>query len=40
MCAELEVRRESRRKQRRFRHNPEAYLKDLEHRCLQLTLPA
>ena len=27
-------------KQRRFRHNPDAYLKDLEHRCLQLTLPA
>ena len=38
--AELEARRESRRKQRRFRHNPDAYLKDLEHRCLQLTLPA
>ena len=36
--AELERRRESRRKQRRFRHDPEAYLKDLEHRCLQLTL--
>jgi hypothetical protein len=38
--AELEARRESRRKQRRFRHNPDAYLKDLEQRCLQLTLPA
>jgi hypothetical protein len=38
--ADLEARRESRRKQRRFRHNPDAYLKDLEHRCLQLTLPA
>ena len=38
--AELEARRESRRKQRRFRHNPDAYLKELEHRCLQLTLPA
>jgi hypothetical protein len=37
--AELEVRRESRRKQRRFRHDPDAYLKDLEHRYLQLTLP-
>jgi hypothetical protein len=37
--AELEVRRESRRKQRRFRHDPDAYLKDLEHRCLQLPLP-
>jgi hypothetical protein len=38
--AELEARRESRRQQRRFRHNPDAYLKDLEQRCLQLTLPA
>jgi hypothetical protein len=38
--AEWEARRESRRKQRRFRHDPDAYLKDLEHRCLQLTLPA
>jgi len=38
--AELEARRESRRKQRRFRQNPDAYLKDLEQRCLQLTLPA
>ena len=38
--AELEARRESRRKPRRFRHNPDAYLKDLEQRCLQLTLPA
>ena len=37
--AELEVRREARRKQRRFRHNPGAYLKELEHRCLQLSLP-
>jgi hypothetical protein len=37
---ELEARRESRRKQRRFRHDPDAYLKDLERRCLQLTLPA
>jgi Transposase, Mutator family len=37
--ADLEVRREARRKQRRFRHDPDAYLKDLEHRCLQLTLP-
>jgi hypothetical protein len=36
---ELEARRESRRKQRRFRHDPDAYLKDLERRCLQLTLP-
>jgi len=37
--AELEARRESRRKQRRFRHNPGAYLKELEHQCLQLSLP-
>ena len=37
--AELEQRRESRRKQRRFRHNPDTYLKELEHRCLQLSLP-
>ena len=37
---ELEARRESRRKQRRFRHDPDAYLKDLERRCLQLTLPS
>jgi hypothetical protein len=36
---ELEARRESRRKQRRFRHDPDAYLQDLEHRCLQLILP-
>jgi hypothetical protein len=38
--AELEARRESRRKQRRFRQNPDAYLRDLEQRCLQLSLPA
>jgi hypothetical protein len=38
--ADLEARRESRRKQRRFRHDPDAYLKKLEHRCLQLSLPA
>jgi hypothetical protein len=37
--AELEARRESRRKQRRFRRDPDAYLKELEHRSLQLTLP-
>jgi hypothetical protein len=37
--AELEQRRESRRKQRRFRHDPAAYLAQLEQRCLQLTLP-
>jgi hypothetical protein len=38
--AELERRRESRRKQRRFRHDPAAYLAQLEQQCLQLTLPA
>jgi hypothetical protein len=37
--ADLEKRRESRRKQRRFRHDPAAYLKELEQRCLQLSLP-
>jgi hypothetical protein len=37
--AELEQRRESRRKPRRFRHNPVAYLKELEQRYLQLLLP-
>jgi hypothetical protein len=37
--AELERRREARRKQRRFRHDPAAYLADLEQQCLQLTLP-
>jgi len=36
--AELDKRRESRRKQRRFRHDPDAYLKELEQECLQLTL--
>ena len=36
----LEQRRESRRKQRRFRRDPEAYLTELEQRCLQLSLPA
>jgi len=38
--ARLEVRRESRRKQRRFRHDPLGYLAQLERRCLQLSLPA
>jgi hypothetical protein len=38
--ADLEARRESRRKQRRFRHDPVSYLKALEQRCLQLLLPA
>jgi Transposase, Mutator family len=37
---ELEQRRESRRKQRRFRHDPEVYLKELERQCLQLSLPS
>ena len=34
--AELEGRRESRRKQRRFRCDPAGYLTQLEQRCLQL----
>jgi len=38
--ADLERRRESRRKQRRFRHDPAASLAQLEHQCLQLTLPS
>jgi hypothetical protein len=37
--AELEQRRESRRRQRRFRHDPAGYLAELEQRYLQLTLP-
>jgi hypothetical protein len=37
--ADLEQRRESRRQQRRFRRAPAAYLKELEQRCLQLSLP-
>jgi len=37
---ELEARRESRRKQHRFRHDPAGYLAGLERRCLQLLLPA
>jgi Transposase, Mutator family len=37
--ADLERRRESRRKQRRFRHEPAVYLAQLERKCLQLTLP-
>ena len=35
-----EQRREARRKQRRFRHDPAAYLAQLEQQCLQLTLPS
>ena len=38
--ADLEQRRESRRKQRRFRHDPDAYLRALERRYFQLSLPA
>jgi hypothetical protein len=38
--AGLERRREARRKQRRFRHDPATYLADLEQQCLQLLLPA
>jgi hypothetical protein len=38
--ADLEARRESRRKQRRFRHDPASYLRALEQRYLQLLLPA
>src|SRR5262249_37428421 len=34
--ADLERRRESRRKERRFRHDPDAYLTELEQRRLQL----
>jgi hypothetical protein len=37
---ELEARRESRRRQRRFRHDPDNYLRMLEQQCLQLLLPA
>jgi hypothetical protein len=36
----LEARRESRRKQRRFRHDSASYLRELEQQCLQLLLPA
>src|SRR4051795_11337 len=38
--AELEARRESRRKQHRFRHDPAGYLAGLEQQCLQLLLPS
>jgi hypothetical protein len=37
--AALDRRREGRRQQRRFRHDPSAYLKQLEDMCLQLSLP-
>src|SRR5262249_26097119 len=36
--AALDRRREGRRQQRRFRHDPGAYLKQLEEMCLQLSL--
>jgi hypothetical protein len=38
--AELDKRRENRRKQRRFRRDPTAYLRRLEERCLAPSLPA
>ena len=37
---QLEARRESRRKQYRFRHDPASYLRGLEQQCLQLLLPS
>jgi hypothetical protein len=37
--AELDKRRETRRKQRRFRRDPATYLSQLEECCLQLSLP-
>jgi len=37
--AELDKRRESRRKQRRFRRDPAEYLRQLEERCLDPSLP-
>ena len=37
--AELDKRRESRRKQRRFRRDPSRYLSQLEERCLHPGLP-
>ena len=36
--ADLEKRRQARRHQRRFRHNPVTYLKKLEELALQLSL--
>jgi hypothetical protein len=38
--ADLDKRRESRRKQRRFRRDPAQYLSQAEERCLQASLPA
>jgi hypothetical protein len=37
--ADLDKRRESRRKQRRFRRDPASYLRQLEKRCLSPSLP-
>jgi hypothetical protein len=37
--AELDKRREARRRQRRFRHDPVTYLRNLEELALQLSLP-
>ncbi len=37
--AELEKRRERRTERRRFRHNPQAYLNDLENKLNQSRLP-
>jgi len=36
----LERRREARRRQGRFRRDPDGYLSDLEQQCLQLCLPS
>src|SRR5262249_17083805 len=38
--ADLDKRRESRRLQRRFRHDPAEYLRKLEKRCLAPSLPS
>jgi hypothetical protein len=37
--ADLDKRRECRRKQRRFRRDPAGYLRQLEERCLDPSLP-
>jgi hypothetical protein len=38
--ADLDKRRESRRKQRRFRRDPASYLSEAEERCLMVSLPS
>jgi hypothetical protein len=38
--AQLDRRREARRRQRRFRRNSDAYLQELEELLLQLSLPS